>query len=419
MGELTEKELLLLSNYMYMDVSVTKGSVGDVLASMQDDSGNFDPSLIPAASGDMNPDDVMTVLNEMNAASDDFKALTVTEVVNTEGIRGACFVDAAGAGTVVFRGTGGGYLSWVDNTVAGFLKDTALQREAADFVRSQCGQYTNLTVAGHSKGGNMAQYTAVVCGDQVDRCISYDGQGQSTNFIFSNTKKIRGAQGKITSICAHNDFVNILLTSIAGREIFVENKGWGVDAHSAVRLLTDNTFDPETGAFTSLREQDEEMKILKGYLANGVIMLEELPYGVSEGVYNALAGILAGVLSHDQSSEFKLYCMAKNAERLKDAITGVCSEGFDIDLRKVIQAKEELTQGERNLLAAKEALASVSGQGDRDFYTKMLVGKIIDKITEKIEAEYQMLQQLNTATENIVLSYAKGESMITSFIAES
>lgn len=45
--------------------------------------------------------------------------------------------------------------------------------EAADVVLES---YDSITVTGHSKGGNKAQYVTVLS-DKVDRCISMDGQG--------------------------------------------------------------------------------------------------------------------------------------------------------------------------------------------------------------------------------------------------
>lgn len=419
MNELTEQELLLLSSYMYMDVSVTKGSVGDVLASMQDSQGNFDPARVSAATGGMKQEDVITILHQMSTASDTFKELRVTEVVDTNGIRGACFENAAGEGTVVFRGTGGGYDAWVDNIMGGCQKDTAMQQEAADFIQNQCRCYQNLTVTGHSKGGNMAQYVTVMCGGQVDRCVSYDGQGQSRKFIFSNTQKINEARGKITSISAHNDFVNILLTTIAGRELFVQNQGHGADAHSAVRLLTDNTFDPVTGEFTSLCEQDREICELKAYLANGVILLDELPSGVSEGVYRTLAGILAGVLSSERSPEFELSSIAQHAGHLAGVLGSSASEGFTVNLSVLRQATEELDTGVRSITAVRDTLEGMTGQCDQDLYTRLLVEKVMNRISQRVEKECVGLQRIQAVTEGVLRAYGRGESIISTFIKEA
>ena len=62
------------------------------------------------------------------------------------------------------------------------------------------------------------------------------------------------ASPKICSVCAYNDFVGILLTSIAGRCIDVANEASLAGAHSSVTLLTNNTFD-EDGNFISIRPQ--------------------------------------------------------------------------------------------------------------------------------------------------------------------
>ena len=67
-------------------------------------------------------------------------------------------------------------------------------------------------------------------------------------------QQIETAASKITSISAYNDFVNILLTGIAGTCIYVANDSSAQGAHSPVTLLTHNTFD-ENGDFTSIRRQ--------------------------------------------------------------------------------------------------------------------------------------------------------------------
>ena len=253
----------------------------------------------------------------------------------------------------------------------------------------------------------------------MDRCVSFDGQGQSRDFILSNTKQVRAAQSKMTSISAHNDFVNILLTSIAGRQIFVENQGNGTEAHSAVRLLTDNTFDPETGEFISFREQAADMRQLKAYLANGVLLLDELPYGISEDIYRTLAGILAGVLSSERSMQFELAKIVESTTRLTKTVIGGTSEGFVVSFPMLSQAKTELEAGEKQLLTVRTAIEDMMGQGNPDLYTKLLIGKTVEKIFTQVTAETVMLQQLNRAVEDIIRYYAQGETAIIDFVKEA
>src|SRR5699024_6249914 len=92
-----------------------------------------------------------------------------------------CFNDPddPGHAVVVFRGTSGKD-EWIDNAIGLGVSDTERQKAALDYIENL--PYDNITVAGHSKGGNKAQYVTVLS-DKVDRCISMDGQGFSQEFI--------------------------------------------------------------------------------------------------------------------------------------------------------------------------------------------------------------------------------------------
>lgn len=307
MSELSEKELLLLSNYLYMDSSVTQGTIAEVLASYKNAAGDFDPERMGYAGigGGMNAAEAVELFGEMERASDFFQNLEVVRVIDEGGIRGVCFAESGGRdATVVFRGTGGEYHSWADNVYGGYLSDTDMQRLAADFVRDHCGVYGNITVSGHSKGGNLAQYVTVVCPEKVDRCVSYDGQGFGASFLEKNGELVRAAAPKITSISASNDFVNILLTPVAGRRIFVENKGRGVNAHSSYWLLKSSRFD-ENGGFLSITRQSAAMQALERSVSFLVERMEKLP-GNGDAVFsNLIAAIIAAVMSGDQSEEYE------------------------------------------------------------------------------------------------------------------
>lgn len=405
MAEATEKELAMLSNYMYMDTATEKVCIGELLASMQDAEGNIDTKLLPKASGGLSKKDVTFLFREMNKASEEFKSMTVTEVLSEEGIRGACFENASGEATVVFRGTGGEYEGWIDNLINGYHDHTIIQNQAVDFVKNQCGRYSNVTIAGHSKGGYVSQRTTVLCGDQVDRCISFDGQGHSVDFLKSHLTEVKAAQGKIKSISAYNDFVNILLTSIAGRRIFVQNKGVGIEGHKSIRLLTDNEFDPETGAFISIRKQDPDMMVLQLLLTNGVIHLDELPIGVSKGVYNTLASILAGVLSSDKSLKYKIFRTTYAVTQYQQSVIMPASEGFGIDLKMLSSAQEELEIGQKALIEVWEVIDGLSGV-------------LAQKLAIRMKIECQMIKVLSEMTENVIQQYYNGEQVIQSFLTE-
>ena len=95
--------------------------------------------------------------------------------------RAACFSNDEET-VIVFRGTHGVY-TWNDNGEGGYQADTASQQEALNYVNLLGANLTTsgkITVTGHSKGGNLAQYVTICAAYLVvDRCVSFDGQGFS------------------------------------------------------------------------------------------------------------------------------------------------------------------------------------------------------------------------------------------------
>ncbi|GGH11141.1 Mbeg1-like protein [Paenibacillus segetis] len=130
------------------------------------------------------------------------------------GMRVATFVDPQGEATVVFRGTGGDY-EWYDNGQGGYLSETDQQLAALKYVDGL--EYDNITVTGHSKGGNKTQFVTILS-DKVKRGISFDGQGFSEEFLEKYKDQIKANAHKITSISAKDDFVNCLLNPIANTD---------------------------------------------------------------------------------------------------------------------------------------------------------------------------------------------------------
>lgn len=135
---------------------------------------------------------------------------------------GACtFTDPdSGKIYVVYRGTGDG--EWLDNGLGMTQASTRQQEEAAryfDYVVEHNGLNgsDDITVTGHSKGGNKSQYVTVNSEykDYIDQCISLDGQGFSPEAIAAFKEKYgeeayQAYLEKMYSICGENDYVNPL-----------------------------------------------------------------------------------------------------------------------------------------------------------------------------------------------------------------
>lgn len=147
------------------------------------------------------------------------------------GLSAFAFRAPDGEVTAVFRGTGRG--EWTDNGLglAGIPAEnvyrcggrqvtrtdyaTAQQVEALNWFCGQAERYGwhDVTVTGHSKGGNKAQFTALHS-DLVWWCYSFDGQGFSPEalaaFALEQGEDFSRRQSRIYSLSADNDYVNVL-----------------------------------------------------------------------------------------------------------------------------------------------------------------------------------------------------------------
>ena len=82
-----------------------------------------------------------------------------------------------------------------------------------------------ITVTGHSKGGNKAKFITLM-DDSVDRCVSFDGQGFSDEFMEQYKDRINERGNLITNYNADKDFVNILLNDVGQTHyLFAQNYG--------------------------------------------------------------------------------------------------------------------------------------------------------------------------------------------------
>ncbi len=266
-GKYSQKELLLLSNFVYIPACISDKTIAQILDTYRTEDGSFtEESVLDAAmGGGMSCRDVKIVFDEMDAHISEnpgFGDLSVSRRLEQKDVRAVCYTDPEDEdAVVVFRGTGGTEEAWTDNFRGAYYEDTRIQRVADDFVRYECAIYDDIVVTGHSKGGNMAQYVTVRQHDRVLECVSYDGQGFGDDLIRNNEEAVKAASPKITSISAYNDFVNILLTGIAGTTLYVANEASAAGAHSSVTLLTENSFDEE-GNFTSIRSQGTVSAVL-------------------------------------------------------------------------------------------------------------------------------------------------------------
>ena len=120
-------------------------------------------------------------------------------------------------GTVyaVFRGTDDTIVGWKEDFNMSFLPIVPSQREAADYLRAAAAAFPSqkLRAGGHSKGGNLAVYAAVWCGesvqDQLLAVYNNDGPGFHTSLL--DRPEHQRIANRIQTILPESSVVGILL----------------------------------------------------------------------------------------------------------------------------------------------------------------------------------------------------------------
>ena len=144
-----------------------------------------------------------------------FEGCTIVDATDRDetGFRALTIKDSEDNYYIIFRGTWDKY-QWLDDGQGGYMADTESQDEALKYVNAIAEKYkcTDIVVSGHSKGGNLAQYVALMCEDSniVSKALSYDGQGFSPEFIEMHENEIKQNRHKLYHISAFGDIVNEL-----------------------------------------------------------------------------------------------------------------------------------------------------------------------------------------------------------------
>lgn len=324
MAELNEEQLLLLDNMMYYAGAAPseEASVEEIVKGMIEAAEAGNTELF---SGGFESDlDRVVEIGKAILEDPTLCDLYVRDSINTDGVRASCFVDASGEATIAIRGTGGTYQAWSDNFQGAYQSDTTEQIAFGEFVKRQAEKYSDITITGHSKGGNLAQYATVVCGDAIDRCVSFDGQGFSDEFLRKYSKEISENADKIKSICASEDYVNILLFSIAGETVYlnadVDNF---VNNHSPYDLWKTNSGLMENGEFCKTVEQSQLSKALDS-IADGFIRTFDRCDPVTEMlVLNFVGMLVASFMSGDDFN--------KNIDNIIHHLLDILKDSVDKD----------------------------------------------------------------------------------------
>lgn len=287
MCKLTYGDLILLDNLIYLQWDAEEGE--ELINIIYNILNNEELDELIDNMGDCTiklPKSEWVNILEQIKNKPNLKELRIKNVYNYKsGMRVACFVDGENKSTVVFRGTTA-IKEWEDNGKGAYEYDTATQIDALNYINSL--ELDNITVTGHSKGGNKAQYVAVLS-SKVIKCISVNGQGFSNEFINKYKEQIHKNKSKIICINSKYDYVNCLFNSLEGEYHYIETEFQinPLDYHKANILLNKNG---------DLRQETNEGIFSKIINCFSLSLISDLPEEIQILIINGMLHVIELIL---------------------------------------------------------------------------------------------------------------------------
>lgn len=183
--------------------------------------------------------DYLEIFDE--SAEKQFAAITISLPNNTKYIS--------------YRGTDSSLVGWKEDLNMSFMEHVPSQKEAVNYLNKIAEKYKdNFIIGGHSKGGNLAVYSAIFCENEVKprilKVINADGPGVDKSVIqTSNYKKVLG---KIETFIPQSSIVGRLLEHEEEYQVIKSNQkgfmqhdiySWQVEQAALIRIpsLTSNS----------------------------------------------------------------------------------------------------------------------------------------------------------------------------------
>lgn len=233
--------------------------------------------------------------NILYSVKDNFNLnkLKIDDIESRENnINQICFIDDYGEVIVIYKGTSN-LSEWDDNAKGAYEYDTEEQINALNYIGKL--NHENITVSGHSKGGNKAQYVSILS-EKVKKCISINGQGFSNEFLNKYKEEIDKNKYKIITINSKNDYVNCLFNSISYEDIYIETKYQinPLNYHKAEILLDDNG---------RLRSKTNESNLTKEISKFSTALISELPNNIRNLTIDGVMGAVEFFLCNGETNE--------------------------------------------------------------------------------------------------------------------
>jgi len=128
---------------------------------------------------------------------------------------------------IAYRGTDFNFVSWKEDFNMAFLSEIPSQAQAVKYLEKVARKlHGNLIVGGHSKGGNLAVYAAMMCKPSVQKRIlkvySHDGPGFKENIL--NSKQFQKIKDRVSKTVPQSSIVGMLLENQEEYSIVKSNR---------------------------------------------------------------------------------------------------------------------------------------------------------------------------------------------------
>lgn len=135
---------------------------------------------------------------------------------------------------VAFRGTDDTLIGWKEDMYLAVVPEVAAQKDALKYLTKIAAWYPEgkIRIVGHSKGGNLAIYSAVNAPEEIkeriEMVIGYDSPGFPDEFILSEA--YLQMKDRIVTVLSQNSIVGVLM-NMAGKFSLVKASVAGPLAH--------------------------------------------------------------------------------------------------------------------------------------------------------------------------------------------
>lgn len=137
---------------------------------------------------------------------------------------------------VTYRGTDMSFIGWKEDFDMAYAKEIPAQRDALEYIKYIYNEYKlPMILCGHSKGGNLAAYAAINCGEEIQNSImhiySFDGPGFYSELY--NTPEFMNLKDRYTCYSTGDAIIGLLLHHYETIE-FVKCSGVSILQHFAL-----------------------------------------------------------------------------------------------------------------------------------------------------------------------------------------